>query len=302
MGDVDYDTLASIALDVPAPTGPPPQLPDTPARRLRDALEPIATHAWWCEPTNRRMEALGMLFFPAYVWGRAAALGEPAAAVVVATFGAFEPAFLTGVYEAGRAACGRDEVLHARTAGTVESLSAILAAAEVDAAADALRSAVEGVDVAGRPLFAGLQSLPWPDEPVGRLWRAAELVREHRGDGHLAACATAGLDSVEMTVLTELWLGMPSGSYLATRGFGSDALAAALARLTARGSVAEGVLTGEGRRLRDEIEARTDAAAAPVVAALGDRLDEVVESAERWSRQIIDARAFPADPHKRAAG
>lgn len=299
---MDYDTVAALALHGPAPTGVPPRLPTTAARRLRDALEPIAAHAWWCEPTNRRMEALGLAFFPAYVWGRAAALGEPAPAVVVATFGAFEPAFLTAVYEEGRSACDRASVLAARTAGTVDSLHRILGGEDVGDVADALRAAVEGVDATARPLFAGLRSLPWPDEPVGWLWRAAELVREHRGDGHLAACATAGLDSVEMTVLTELWLGMPSGSYLATRGYGAVDLAAALDRLTGRGAVAAGALTDAGRELREDVEARTDDAAAPVVAALGDSLEPVVASAERWSQLVIGARAFPADPHKRAAG
>jgi hypothetical protein len=298
---MDYDTVAALALHVPPPSAPPPVLPQTPARRLRDALEPIATHAWWCEPTNRRMEALGMVFFPAYVWGRAAALGEPDPAVVVAAFGAFDPGFLTAVYDEGRAACSRAAVLEARELGTVESLSSILTD-DVAEVATLLRSAVEGADVTGRPLFAGLRSLPWPTSSIGQLWRAAELVREHRGDGHLAACATSFLDSVEMTVLTELWLGMPLGSYLLTRGYGGDALTAAVGRLEARSLVADGALTPAGTLLRNHIEGRTDAAATAVVDALGGRLDDVVAAVEPWSQVIIDAGAFPADPRKRAAG
>jgi hypothetical protein len=299
---VDYDAVATAMLRTPADVPAAPVVPDTPARRLRDALEPVATHAWWCEPTNRRMEALGLLFFPAYVWGRAAALGEPAAAVVVSSFGVFEPGFLTAIYEEGRAACDRDAVLEARSGGTVASLATLLDGEDVETVAAALADAVGAVDGTARPLFSGLRALPWPDEPVGRLWRAAELVREHRGDGHLAACIAAGLDAVEMTVLTELWLAMPSGGYLATRGYGADALAGALDRLAARGLVDGGALTGDGRRLRDDVEARTDAAAEPVVRALGDRLDGVVTAAARWSQQLVDARAFPADPNKRAAG
>lgn len=298
---MDYDTVAALALHGPPPTARPPVLPHSPARRLRDALEPIATHAWWCEPTNRRMEALGLAFFPAYAWGRAAALGQPDAAVVVATFGAFEPGFLSAVYEEGRSACSRDAVLDARERGTVESLATILDD-DVAEVAGLLRSAVESIDATGRPLFAGLRSLPWPTSPVGVLWRAAELVREHRGDGHLAACATSHLDSIEMTVLTELWLGMPLGSHLATRGYGPDALSAALDRLADRSLVADGALTPAGLLLRDHIEGRTDASATAVVAGLGDRLDEVVATTARWSQAVIDARAFPADPHKRATG
>ena len=299
---MNYDTLADLYLRPPPGHVTPPPVPQTPARRLRDALEPIATHAWWCRPTNEAMEENGLLFFPAYVWGRAASLGEPPAELVQCTFAVFEPNFLAGVYGEGRAACSREEILALREGPTVTSLGSVVSGDEVPRVAGLLRRAVQEADGTGRPLFCGLRSLSWPDAPVGQLWRAAEMVREHRGDSHIAVCVAAGLDPVEMTVLTELWLGMPLGSYLLTRGFVGEPLELALATLEERGWVADRQLTPTGRHERDRIEQQTDELQAGIVRALGDELDGVVEAANRWSDAVIAAGAFPGDPHKRAAG
>jgi len=301
---MDYDLIASLFLTPPAEPPVPPVLPQTPARRLRDALEPLATHGWWCRPVNERLAELGLDFMTGYVWGRAAALGEPAPAVVVATFAVFEPGFLSATYVQARAAAKRDDVLRARLEGTVESLAAVLGdvADEAGEVADRLAAALARLDGAGRPLFSGLRELAWPADPLGRLWRAAELVREHRGDGHVASCVAAGLDPVTMNVLTELWLGMASGSYLATRGYGPDALAASLAGLEARGWVRSGALTAEGRAARGAIEEATDQTQADLVAGLGEDLEGVVARVSLWSQRLVDAGAFPPDPYKRAAG
>ena len=90
-----------------------------------------------------------------------------------------------------------------------------LAGADVAPIADRLAAAVVAADAAGRPLFAGLARQAWPDDPVGRLWRACELAREHRGDSHVAACIADGWAPIAMNVLTEVWVGMPLGSYSA---------------------------------------------------------------------------------------
>jgi hypothetical protein len=303
---VDYDTIASMFLQPNASVLAGPDVGSSPARRLRDAVEPIATHAWWCRPTNERMAAIGLPFFPAYVWGRAAALGEPPAELVVSAFAVFEPGFLSALYEEGRRTVGRAEVLATRCEPTVRSLEQILAAvpsAEVESVADKLTEAVTLADGTGRPLFAGLRSLGFPTEAWGRLWRAAELIREHRGDGHIAACVAAGLDPVSMTVLTELWLGFAPGSYLMTRGYGNDALDACMKGLAADGLVDDsGSLSDRGRSLRVGIEAATDATQAGIVESLGADLDLVVAKGSEWSAAIIAAGAFPADPLKRAAG
>ena len=322
-----FADIAAVYLVSSAAAVPEPTVPGTPARRLRDALEPIATQGWWAKAVHDRLERHGLGFLDGYVWGRAAALGEPTAGVVAATFGVFEPAFLGMMLSMGRAEIGRDEILAAREAGAVESLTAIVAAGDAtahatddatddaadDATDDAIRSAADALvaatgqlDATARPLFSGLRDLPMPASTLGRLWRGAELVREHRGDGHLAACIAAGLDPVEMSVVTELWLDYPVGEYSATRGYGPDAISAAQARLLGRGWVNADLsaagLTEVGRAARDEIEAATDRSQQSLVNALGDQLDSVVSTAERVSAAIVAAGAFPSDPRKRAAG
>jgi hypothetical protein len=276
-------------------------IPDTPARRLRDALEPLAAQGFYS--ARPALEALGLSFIPGYVWSRAAALGEPSASVVVAAFGVFEPTFLAEAYALGRATATRSDVLAARTAGASAPLQEILGDdADVGAVAEILLGALDGLSATARPLFSGLRETPLPPTPHGRLWRAADLVREHRGDGHLAACIAAGLDPVAMNVLTELWVGYPMGAYTPTRGHGPDAIDAAVAGLRRRGWIEGDGLSSAGAAARLDIEAATDAAQAELVDALGGRLEWVVTTASAFSTQVVTAGAFKGDDLKRAAG
>jgi hypothetical protein len=303
---VDYDEVVA-AFFHPSPEGivPPPVAGASPARRLRDAIEPIAMHAVWSRRTNERLAGLGLDFFAGYVWGRAAALGEPAAGVVVSSFAVFEPGMLAAVYEQGRTSCSRDDLVAERAASTIDSLHEVLGGADVAPIAERLAGAVTTVataSVTGRPLFAGLAGQPWPDDPYGRLWRACELLREHRGDGHIAACIAAGLGPVAMNVLTELWVGMPLGSYSATRGWTAEQIAAAAEDLRVDGLLQGDELSTRGRTWRDGLEATTDDMERAVVDAIGDGFDPIVTQLDEWSAQCIAADAFPPDAFKRAAG
>ncbi len=297
-----YDDIAAIFLAPLAEPVAEPKLEPTPARRLRDALEPIATQGWWSRPAGEGLMALGVDFFPGYVWGRAAALGAPSASVVAATFGVFEPGMIAAAYEAGVASATRDDILATRAAGGAASLDAIAGSDECATIAEPLLRATDALDGLGRPLFSALRSLPVPLSPGGRLWRAAELVREHRGDGHLAALVAAGLDAVEANVLTERWLGFGLGEYSATRGFGPDALAGGVSRLQARGWMEDIDLTDSGRAARVAIEAATDESQQALVDTCGDHLDQIIGLAADISTRLLDARSFPADPRKRAGG
>lgn len=299
---MDYQAVAALYLSPDLAQQDRPEVSTSPARRLRDALEPVATQGWWAREAHEHPSAQGLGFFENYVWGRAASLGEPAADVVVAAFGVFEPEFLTAAYEAGRAKVSRRDMLTARDSGAAGALAAVLAAGEVSELADALLDAVQPLQVTARPLFAGLRSLPVPEDPHGRLWRAAELVREHRGDGHLAACVTAGLDPVESNLMTELWTGYAAGEYTATRGFDEKRIADALGGLQARGWVADGRLTQVGRAVRDAVEDATDRTQDPLMARLGDRVEDLIAQSERLSALLVTAASAPTDPRKRAAG
>jgi hypothetical protein len=303
---VQYDEVIATVFDAPRIEGiPTPTREPSPARRLRDAVEPLAMHAVWSRRTNEALAGQGLDFFGSYVWGRATALGTPSPSVVTATFGVFEPMVIAGVYEAARSTCDRQTVLAIRAETVAASLADTLSGedpAEIGAVADAVLDAIADVDGLGRPLFAGLRDQGRPEDPFARLWRACDLVREHRGDGHVAVCTARGLDPVEMNILTELWLGMPYGTYSATRFWPPERLAAAADGLGRRGWMEGEDLTAEGRAARQHIEDDTDALQAPVVSALGDELPHLVDRCSAWSAACVEARLFPPDPFKRAAG
>ncbi len=302
---MDYEEIAAHFLTYsPAPT---PVLPTSPARRLRDSVEAIATIGWWSRSAADSANALGHDFFDAYVWGRAASLGaDVSAPVVVAAFGVFEAGLLGACYERARQVSSRDAVLAARSTGAAAGLAHATAGVDVQdikALGLQLLAALGDLDVTARPLFGALRALTVPPDPHGRLWRAAELVREHRGDGHLAACVAAGLDPVEMNILTEVWLEYPVGEYSSTRGFSKERIALAVANLQARGwMTAEGTLSDEGRAGRENIEWATDRSQQSFIDALGSAVEDVIRMATVVSDAVVLAHAAPADPRKRAAG
>lgn len=294
---------------VPSPAGvvSPATQDASVARRLRDAIEPIAMHSVWCEATSARLGLLGLDFFESYVTCRSSLLGEPEPGVVVATFAVFEPTVIRAVYEAGRSKCDRTALLAARDESTIASLSAALAGVNterVGALADVLLDAVVNADGTGRPLFSGLREQPVPDGAIGRLWRACELIREHRGDSHVAVCVAAGLSPIAMNILTELWVGMPIATYSASRFWSAPQIDAVCDDLRSRGWLDGDQLSEGGQQMRDGIEAATDELQASFVGdlVLTCAVDALSEDLSDWSQRCIDAKAFPPDVFKRAAG
>lgn len=272
------------------------------ARRLRDLVEPIAAAVYFAPEAQRRFEALGLNYFEGYFCSRSAGLGAAPWRVVSAAFAAFKPAVVERAVTGGWQKTTPDALLAARLDGAREQIERMAGehAASCAAAADILLGLTDGLDLSGRALFAGLAGLPVPgaDDPVGRLWRAADLVREHRGDGHIAAWISA-VDSTEATVLTELWWGIEPGSYVWTRGWDADDVAAARARLADRGLLdGDGALTAAGRDLREAVERRTDEAERDVIARLGDTADELFALLRPISRALVGKDGYPSAPDK----
>ena len=302
--EMDFAEAKQVFFGSPDTVRPPVGVPDTPARRLRDAAEPIGTISFWGQPVHQRLAGLGLNFLTGYVWVRAAPMGEPAAPVVAAAIGVFEPGLIAALYEEARVQASRDDVLTAREEGAVESLRELLPGADVTDAVAALR---RGTDVAvqhvvGRPLFAGVSSLPWPEDPLGQLWHAVSLLREYRGDVHQAANVAAGLDAIQMNLMTEYWVGWGFTEYAGTRGWSAEAMDEANADLVRRGLVADGALTEQGRALRNAIEQQTEAALAPVIDAIGPGLPALTQQLDEWSAEIVAGGGAPPDVYKRISG
>jgi hypothetical protein len=270
------------------------------ARRLRQLVEPLAAAVYFAPEAQQRYEAQGLNYFEGYFCSRSACLGKAPWGVVSAAFAAFKPSVVERAVTGGWSKTEPEALLEARLDGARDQYLRMLGEPTDDflRAADLLLELTDGVDSSGRPLFAGLACLPVPgrDDPAGRLWRAADLAREHRGDGHVAAWVPH-VDSAEITVLTELWWGIPRDSYLWTRGWDADDGAAARTRLIERGLLdGDGDLTAAGRDLREEIERTTDRSVRELVDRLGGRADELFDMLRGWSQALVGEGGYPRSP------
>jgi hypothetical protein len=267
------------------------------SRRLRDLVEPIAASIYFAPEAHANYDALGLDFFRGYFCSRGACLGTAPWSVICAAFGVFKPAVVEQFVNEGWAKTSAEPMLAARLAGAEASIERMCGAPDekVERATEILYSLTDGLDVSGRALFGGLSAQPRPSSPWGALWHAADLVRERRGDAHIGSWIPH-FDACEVSTITELALDLPSRSFVYTRGWDASEVDAAQERLTARGLMDGPTITGAGRALRGEIERVTDAAEREVVERLGDRADELFGLLEPWSRAILDAKGYPADP------
>jgi len=98
---------------------------------------------------------------------------------------------------------------------------------------------------------------------VARLFHAASLLREHRGDGHIAALMTEGVGGIEAHVLVALDMGMPAGNFGRIHHLPEAQLAAVIDGLRDRGLIGDdGWLSDPGRAIKQRVEALTDDLAA----------------------------------------
>jgi hypothetical protein len=228
---------------------------------------------------------------PAYFTSRGSVMGQVSGAVVAAEF--------------GWSKVDAPTMCAARTGGAVAQLERVLGASPegLARATVLLEKAVAPLRPEGKPLYAGLLDLGLPGEPLADAWRLADMLREYRGDAHIAAWTSAGLDATEIGLLTEPYWGVPLRTYVRTRAWSDEQLDAAEARLVERGLLADSALTDEGRVLRESIEVATDAQCAPVLDALGDDgLEELIDLLGPWGSAIRDVGGYPAQgPHELAS-
>ena len=273
------------------------QTPSSVARTMFDLIEPISLVSFFADEPNDALASLGMrTYWDGYFAGRAAPLGTVPAEVVDAAFYSFAPGEVARhVPQVWRRAT--PEAAHAaRQRGCAAALVRILADLAVTPglrrAADLLAGAASSAPLEGRVMYAALRALPVPDDPVERLWHAANMLREHRADGHVVALMAAGIDRTECHVLLALGLGIhPAETFGRIHHLPRPYLAAVMARLRERGILdPTWHLTDAGREVRNGIEAMTDAlAAAPYAALEQGELDELVALLAPISRRLTEA-------------
>ena len=177
--------------------------------------------------------------------------------------------------------------------------SDVLSSSEMERAAALARLPAEEAcgHLAGRPLFAAHASLEWPEAPHLVLWHAITLLREFRGDAHIAALLTAGLDGLDAIVIHAASRGVPAAFLRLTHGWsdGDWDEAVALHRETGwlnddDGADGQPELSEEGRKLREEIEVATDRGSLLPWATIGaDGCAELRNLVRPWSRTLADA-------------
>ena len=270
------------------------------SRRLRDLVEPIAANVYFAKEAQEAYGELGLAYIPGYFCSRSACMGPVPGEVVVSAFGVFNPDIVIPAIDEGRTKTDIETLLAARERGATASLERILGGVPDDLgrATELLQRAASAATCEGHPLFAGLQSLGFPASSLGGFWRAADLVREHRGDSHICAWVSHGVDAVEITLLTELWWRLPLNSYIRTRGWTEDHIGTAIGRLRERGLVEGDGFTPAGQDLRSSIEAATDRQERAIVEAIGDDADELFARLEPLSKAVVDSGGYPADPSR----
>ncbi|MQA95608.1 MAG: hypothetical protein GEV11_13500 [Streptosporangiales bacterium] len=283
-----------------------------PARALAGVLEPVTGQVYFARECHEAYQALGFGGSPgsragvaspdgsAYFTSRGSVMGRVPGEVVAAAFGVFNPEVVVPAVAFGWSVTDAATICEARTKGAIAQLSRILGDEPqgLGEARTLLERAVEPLRPEGKPLFSGLRSLGLPGDPVGDVWRLGDMLREYRGDAHIAAWTSAGFDATEIGLLTELYWGLPMRTYIRTRAWSGAQLDAAEERLIGRGLVADGALTDQGRSEREAVEVATDRQCRPIVDALGDDLQTLIETLRPWGQAIRDSGGYPAaGPH-----
>ncbi|MET8852858.1 hypothetical protein [Amycolatopsis sp. NPDC004625] len=263
-------------------------------RRLWAAVEPLHAVVYFAPETAEAAKVAGLRgYWMGYFAGRLAPLGpigpEPATAVL---FG-FAPAMVARALPDAWTFASPSAVVDSRLAAASAALRRVLGDGHEELAA-LLERAAGACRFDGRPLAAAWAAVPVPADPLARLWRAATILREHRGDGHVLAAVHAGLGGLE-TTLTHIGDGVISQADIEPhRGWSAAEWQKAAERLRARGLLSgDGRLTESGTAVRRRIEEDTDRLAAAPVEALGGAVDRLLELAEPLSRTVIDAGLVP---------
>ena len=234
-----------------------------PARRLWVTLETLHDVAYFAGDVRGAGMALGLRgFWMTYFAFRAAPLGPVLAAPVVAAFGGFHPDMVAKALPDAWSRTTPEACIQSRTAVSI----AVLGAAGVDPqacerAAALLAPVAAAADPTGRPLFAANAALALPGDPVGALWQLATTLREHRGDGHIAALVSEGISGLEAHVLQVAHGRFPESVIRPVRGWSEEEWAGAARALQSRGLLTADTvpsLTPHGKTVLTTVESRTD--------------------------------------------
>jgi hypothetical protein len=269
------------------------------ARRLFDRFEPIHAVTYFAPECRGDFDALGLPgFWMGYFAARSAPLGPVAPELVTAIFYNFARSHVERALPAAWDYVSPRQMLQAREASAVAALRryGLTDCEPVRTAADLLAKAASTAPLDGRPLFAANLALPWPIDPVAKLWHAATLLREHRGDAHIAVLTATGISGRDCNVLHSAADRVPREFITRSRKYDDDEWRQCSARLADRGILdATGALTPAGIDAKHRIESATDALALQAFDALDDgELELLFNTLTPITRAVVAEGDIPA--------
>ncbi len=269
------------------------------ARKTWRTLEPLHGMIYFVPEAAEAYARVGIRGRAGYFASRAAPMGAVPAEAVVSTFFNFNPDLVHAAIPAAWEAATPDQLVAARFAAVDAAFTRILGDAivrseEMERAARLARVMADAAcrRLEGRPLAAGHADVPWPSEPHLALWHAQSVLREYRGDGHIALLVVHGLSGIESLVTHAAAGDLPAHLLQSTRGWSDDSWRAATDALRERGWLERGEplrFTEWGAAQRQAIEDGTDELAAAPYAVLGDDgCGELRAVARPWSRAFAE--------------
>ena len=272
------------------------------ARRFFDRFEPVHAVTYFAPEARAALDGLGYRgFWMGYFAARAAPLGFVPPEVVTAIFYNFTPQRVAKALPAAWQIAGPEAALRARQDSAVAvlrryGLDGVDADENVSVAAKLAGKAARLAPFDGRPLFAANLALPWPQDSLAALWQAATLLREQRGDAHVAVLNAAGISGRESNVLHAAAGRVPREFMIRGRDYDEASWRHHEERLAARGLLNDdGSLTAAGRDLKDGIESKTDELALSALDALSDdEVEALFQALTPIARAVVDGGDVPA--------
>ncbi|MGW4099634.1 SCO6745 family protein [Mycobacterium sp. NPDC004974] len=269
------------------------------ARRFFDRLEPVHGVTYFAPESLAAFADLGYPgFWMGYFGARSAPLGIVPPEVVAAAFYNFTTERVSRALPAAWDKASPARLLQVRSDSAVAALrrSGVIDSESTRLAAELTAKAARTAPLDGRPLYAANRALPWPDEPVAKLWHAVTLLREQRGDGHIAVLVAEGISGRECNVLHAAAGRVPREMIMRGRDYDDEQWAEYVERLRSRGWLDDGGdLTDAGRDIKQAIEDRTDALALGALDALtDDEITTLFRVLTPITRQVVAAGDVPA--------
>ncbi|HXL62333.1 MAG TPA: hypothetical protein VN959_16945 [Mycobacterium sp.] len=268
------------------------------ARRFFDRFEPVHAVTYFAPEARTALDGLGFRgFWMGYFAARSAPFGVVPTEVVTAAFYNFAPERVAKALPAAWEIASPSDAVRVRQDSAVAALRRYgVTDDDAGTAAELAEKAARSAPLDGRPLFAANVALDWPREPVARLWHAVTLLREQRGDGHVAVLSTLGVSGRESNVLHAAAGRVPQEMMMRSRDYDEERWGHYRDRLARRGLLdGDGALTDAGQDLKQRIEEITDRLALSALDALDDdEVERLFQALTPITRKVVAAGDVPA--------